>query len=71
MQPQNETEECDAMDLLSCLTWKIIFMLQATSYSNFWNNWIPGRGGGGAVEITMMFFNITLVITLKYNSKTL
>lgn len=42
MQPQNETEECDAIDLLSCLMWKIIFMLQATSYSNFWNNWIPG-----------------------------
>lgn len=42
MQPHNTVEECSATDLLSGPMWKIIFMLQANSCSDFWNDWIPG-----------------------------
>lgn len=45
MQLQNKIEEWDAIDLLSCSMWKMIFTLQTNSYSTFWNNLIPWGGG--------------------------
>lgn len=67
MQLQNKIEEWDAIDLLSCSMWKIIFTLQTNSYCIFWNNWIPW---GGEAKIIIMFLNITFIITLKYNFQT-
>lgn len=44
------TEQCSAIDFLSCSMWTIIFMLQATSCSNFQNNWIP-KGGETIIRV--------------------
>ena len=67
MQPQNKIEEWDAIDLLSCSMWKIIFILQANSYSSFWNNSI--RGGEPSLCFWILLWLLPWSTTLRLHEK--